>query len=514
MQALKEILETSPIGYNDKDPAQLLIPGMYLKAENALIDTARIKKRYGTSVLGTSLGNYSILGLTPYEPIAGSKYVIACLDGASNAQLYSWAGTGNFAGIGSANLTKGAKMNFAQAANVLYGFNGTDVVSVDSSLTVTKNPASVPQGTYGAWFHNYLFVANTTSYPSRLYWSNLGVPGTFSGTDYLDVSPNDGDYITGMIGFNDELYVFKQNTIWTITGWSGATFSTTTAAAQNLNSRLYGYGSVANGSLVVIGKDLYYLSFSGSIPHFRSLVQTSFASTLQGGIVSEDIEGTMNGLSKTSLSNTAGIFDGKYVYFSVTNGGSSSNNLVLVLEPSIKYKGHRSWSTWTSVKAAQFCSSRVSGRDTIYFGDATTGGYVYKIDTSLYSDNGTAVSLDVRTRDFMFDGARKTHYKYLYVKYLSGNTGTLDVNARIDQAVDYATQSALSQQGNSPGLGPTGAFTLGTSVLGGSPVSKTRVNLKQLTGTTCGIQFTEGTANACEIYDYQLMGVPKGLRAN
>lgn len=514
MQNLKEINERTPIGYNDKLPSNLLTDGMYLKIDNAMVDNGRLKKRNGSTAIGTALGSKSILGLTPYEPIAASKYIIACLDGASNAQLYSWAGSGNFATLGSANLTAATPMNFVQASNRLFGFNGTEVVDVDSTLTVTRNRATVPTGTYGVWFHNYLFVANTASFPSRLFFSNVGTPTTFTGTDFLDINANDGDFITWLQVFNDELYIFKQNSIWSITGWSGSTFTATTIAAQNLNSRLYGYGTPAGGSVIVTGRDLYYLSHSGGVPHFRSLVQTTFASTLEQGIISDDIDGTLNGINKTKLSKVQGIYDGRYCYWAVPNGSSAFNNLVLVHEPTITHKKHKSWATWSGINPAQFATSRVTGTDTVFFGDATTGGRVFKFDNSVFTDNGTAVAMDIRTRDFMFNNSRKTHYKYLYLKFLANNAGSLRINSRIDEAASYTNQAILSQASGSPGLGPTGSFTLGVSVLGGTTFKKTRVNLAHLTGTLCGLQFTESTANASELYDYQLHGQIRSLRGS
>src|SRR5258708_3161156 len=347
MQDLVQIQEPQLIGMNDRYPPQALPRGIYTLVQNALVDQDRIQKRKGTTPVAASIGSFSILGLSAFQPDAGTKYLIANFDGASNAQLYKWSGSGNFTTLGSANLTAGASMNFVQASNILYGFNGTDVVSVDSSLTVTKNPATVPQGNYASWFHNYLFVANSAAHPNRVFWSVLGDPTTFNSSDFIDINPSDGDQITGLAILNDELYVFKNNTIWTLTGFSVPTFATTAALGQNTNNKIYGYGSPSQKSIVSTGRDLYYLSFAGGTPHFRSFITTQFSSPIEQGIVSFDVEGTMNGLQASQLSKVSGAFDGKYIYWSLPNGGSSKNNLVLVLEPSIKVKGkdmvHRSW---------------------------------------------------------------------------------------------------------------------------------------------------------------------------
>lgn len=515
MQSLNEIRENVFIGMNDRFPADQLDPGLFALLQNVTIDQQSLSKRKGTTAVASTLGSFSILGLNAFEPVAGTKYLFALLNGSSNAQLYKWSGSGSFSTVGTANITKDSQMNFVQASNVLYGFNGTDVISVDSSLTYTKNPSSVPKGMVAAWFHNYLFVANTSSFPNRLFFSNLGDPTTFSGTDFIDINPNDGDQITALAIFNDELYVFKNNTIWTITGFSGSSFSTTATLSQNTNNKIYGYGTPSQKSVVTAGKDMYYLSFAGGIPHFRSFIQTQFASTLEQGIISFDIEGTLNTLNLSQLSLCAGAYDGKYIYWSVPTGSSNHNDTVLVLEPTIKTKGktmtHRCWAKWTGFNAAQFAVSNLAGENVIYFGDGTATGLVYQLNTASFTDNGTAVTMDVKTRNYFYDLSRKAKYKYIYTTFTSDSAASVSLNARLDEALNFTTQATISQQGDSPGLG---SFILGTSTLGGQDQSTVRTIFQHLTGHKLQIEFKDTTSSSVEIRHWQIFGKPKGLRGD
>lgn len=518
MQNLTQLREDYFVGMNDRYPPQILEEGLLALALNAAIDKGKITKRKGTNPVAASLGAHDILGLNAYEPTGGTKYLITDFNGSSNAQLYRWIGSGNFSAIGSANLAKDAQMNFVQAAGILYGFNGTDAVSVDSSLTVVHNPATVPIGNYGVWFHNYLLVANTTGFPNRLFFSNLGDPTTFVNTNFVDINPNDGDQITGLAVFNDSLYVFKNNTIWTITGFSGASFSSTTVLSQNTNNEIYGFGTPSQKSIVVTGKDMYYISFAGGTPHFRSFIQTQYASTLEQGVISYDIDTTMSGIQSSQLKKIAGAYDGQYVYWGVPNSGSSFNNLILVLQPTIKAKGklmtHRSWTKWSGFNPAQFAVSDIAGQNTIYFGDGGLTGNVSQLNYPAFADNGTAVAMEVQTRDYQLDFARKGKWKYAYFDYVTGSAGTLSINARIDDAANFINQQSLSLKGNSPGLGPTGNFTLGVSFLGGATVTMNRVNFAKLLGHHMQMQFLESTANSTEIQTLAILGLPKGYRKN
>ena len=506
------------IGQNNKFPAHLLPPGVFQLIQNAFIDDNRIFKRGGTSLVAAALGSQIILGGSDYEPGGGIKEIVVNFNGAANAQLYKWTGSGSFSAIGSANLTKDTYMNFTQASNYLFGFNGVEVVDYDGT-TVTRNRAGVPKGSFAFWFHNYMFIGGVTSAPNRLYWSALGDPTTFDPADYVDINANDGDVLTGLNILNDELIVFKLYSIWAITGWSGTTFDVTTQAGQNTQARAGGIGTPSHASIVSVGRDLYYLSFSGNVPSIRSLNQTVFAKTIDKGVVSEEIEDTMLGLSKGSLTRAYGAYDGKYIYWSLPDGASTTNDLIIVLNPGqtyrTKYGEMHPWVIFDGVNAGGFITSTISGRSRLYVFDSTAVGKVYLFnDTSVYSDDGTAIVMDVKTRDFMGDSARQSKYKYLYFKYQTGSAGTLLVNSRIDQAQDFSLQESVDLSGNSPGLGPTGTFTLGTSILGGSMITQNRVTFQHLTGSLLGVQFKESTANSCELYDMQIYGMKKGFRNN
>lgn len=520
--ALPPIHESKFIGFCDRYPSHELPPGLFSKFDNANAEANTMSKRPGNTPTAASLGARAILGGSTFEPAGGTKVQVVCLDGGANAQLYKWTGSGAWSAIGSANLTAGAQMNFVQASNTLFGFNGFEVVSYDGT-TVTKNPASVPLGKYAVWFHNYLFVSGVTATPNRLLWSNLGVPGTFSGTDFIDINANDGDFLTGMAPFNDELYNFKNNSMWSISGWSGTTFTTTTIAGQNTNSRIAGLGTPSHQSIVTVGRELFYLSFLGGVPHFRKLGISSFGKVWDQGIVSYDIENTMKGLNLSQLSKCAGTFDGKKIRWAVPNSSSSTNNLVLAFRPDITLLSplasdpmspHHSWVTHSGITPSQYWHSTVSGRDKIYFGDATTAGFVYEADTSVFTDNGVAVVMDIRTRDIAPDPNHKYKFVYNYFKYKTGSAGMLNINARIDQAANFANQEILSLQGNSPGLGPTGNFKLGVSQLGGSATTRHRTILGHMTGSMLGLEYKESTANSCDIYDFDVYVVRKGLRSS
>lgn len=511
----KPIEESVFYGYDDTHPLELLPKGFFTKADNVFVTDDKITKVFGSSTIAASILAQPFNGFDSYENISSStKYLVVNINGASNAQLYSWNGSGNFTGIGSANLTNSKMMDFEVANNILFGFNGIEEVDWDGT-TYTKNRSGVPLGKFAKWFHNYLFVSNTSSQPNRLFWSDLGDPKTFTGANFVDVNPGDSDQINCMALIQDELLIFKRNTIWAITGFSGTTFSATTIATQNTNSRIFGYGTMSPYSVVPVGNDVYYFSMLGSTPVIRSFYKTINSITLSGGIISDNIKATLDNITKANLSNIVGTFDGRYCYWGIPTAGSATNNQVIALDTwkINKKKNIYPFTTMSGKNISFFANSTIPGFSTVYFTDASlTSGLVFKFDTSVSTDNGANIKMDAITRGMMYHPDRKSHWKYVYMKYNTGVASSVTINAKTDFVATFSKQGTLALAGNSPGLGPTGTFTLGVSVLGGAVTNSSRITLAQQVGKVMQLEFTETSANAVTLYEYSVYGRTKGLR--
>lgn len=514
------IIEDQFWGYDDTTPAQLLPKGYFQKLDNVFVSYDKIIKVPGSTSISMfppyTLPPYLFNGFASYENIAASiKYLVVNINGSTRSQLYESSGY-NFFPIGTANITNGRPMYFETANNILFGFNGVDEVDWDGT-TYNKNSSGIPKGFYPDWFHNYLFVAKTTAYPNRLYWSNIGAPATFDAANYVDINPGDSDQIMGLGEIQDELLVFKQNTIWSITGWSGASFSATTIATENTNARILGYGCIAPKSIVSTGNDIYYLSMYGNTPHIRSIRKTQLAVTLAGGVISDKIQNTMNGITLSAVKGVEGIFDGRYIYWAIPVDGSTYNNKIIVLDTfkSISKKNIWVWTTMTGKNASHFAMSTIPGSATVYFTDSGTSGDVFKFDNSVHTDNGEKITVDVITRKYWYDLARKSHWKYLYLKYAIGALSqTLEINSRVDGTTTFSNDKLLTIVSNSPGLGPTGQFTLGVSRLGGQSGGTNRTTFKQKIGKLLDVEFKETSNGPLELSDIEIYATVKGLRAN
>ena len=88
-----------------------------------------------------------------------------------------------------------------------------DTTATPLPLVVTD---PMPKGRYIKVYRERLFVARSEDHPSRIYYSNAFLPGYIQGTsnlDYADISPDDGDVITGIPIMLGTMCVFKRNSI-------------------------------------------------------------------------------------------------------------------------------------------------------------------------------------------------------------------------------------------------------------------------------------------------------------
>lgn len=482
-------------GYNDKLRPEELPEGFAADALNCYVDEERITERTGYSSIANDVGDDATDALANYEMDDGTKFLIYCAGG----QVYKWTGSGNLAVAGGSDTyTSGTQTEWVQANDSIYSFNGTDT-AIKFNGTTCSTIAAIPKGKTAAWFHNYMFTAGVTGNTSRLYFSNVDDPETWGASDFVDVNVDDGEPITAIYPFNDELIIFKRSRIWALTGFSTASFAVT-----DIQERITSFGCPAARGIVNIGNYLLFISYVGQVPHIRSLTRSRFGVTIAGGIVSDPITGTMEGLSTAQLSKTAAIFDGRYVYFAVPNGSSTRNDLVLVKDTT--QKQDEGWTRWTGVDAAAWAQSSVEGEPTIYFGESDADSVVYKLDSST-SDNGTAITFRWDSPNYQINPEIKNKWKYLWV---TGET-VGDVDVEVDTSPDGFTFEDIGDF-NLSGTGSTFPFTFPFQ-LGATGLVKQRFDLSYEPKYNMQVRFTKAdTAARATIREYSLLFYQKGLR--
>ena len=266
--------------------------------------------------------------------------------------------------------------------------------TVDSGLDTTSQP---PTDHYSPSVFKYivlhqerLFGAGNSNYPSRLYFSSiesgLSLPDSFPATNYFDISPDDGDKITGIdVDNTGTLCIFKRNSIRKI-------FTNGKPAQWRISDPFSTAGCIAPYTLRKIPQGIIYLTRRGDgrkeVRVFNGQVSSS---------ISENIEPTLDDISDIYIDNVVGFYHDEKYYLSYTDKttGATYNNKVLVYDV-VSQK----WSKDTNKYISSFCAWN-GGNDAgeLYTGEANTG-FVYRENADLSSSD-----LYIRTKTDLDNGA-------------------------------------------------------------------------------------------------------------
>lgn len=168
----------------------------------------------------------TIVGMGTYKNSTAEYLIWATLDSGDN-DIDVFEGV---LGSGSSTLRHSVTGTFTQNDILtLFNFQGK-VIGVGSHITPFKIvPASSgaalggspPAGTVGLAWNNVAWIGNTTSNPSKLYYSILNDPEDWSssGSGFVEPQAGDGDEITALAPIsNNILLLFKNRSIFQVVG--------------------------------------------------------------------------------------------------------------------------------------------------------------------------------------------------------------------------------------------------------------------------------------------------------
>jgi len=142
-------------GLNTFQDESMIKDSELTEAKNILLSVDGIEPRPGTSLYGSSSGT-GLLGGIGFYKSDGTRQFIRYAAGANN-KLQKYV-TGTPTDIGTATFNASARMNFVQARDLLFGFNGQDAlwkydgttITTYTALTTPTVLAVTPTGTAGS----------------------------------------------------------------------------------------------------------------------------------------------------------------------------------------------------------------------------------------------------------------------------------------------------------------------------------------------------------------------------
>lgn len=490
----------------DRDDPQAIPDYFATNIENYIIrDRGELSMRDGLTAAGTSPSKTN-LGSGVLNKANGTKLLVRVIDGAANTAKFQQSSDGSTWTdcTGGGSKTTGAKWALVQANDNLYGVNGFDT-PIKFDGTTVSTVVAIPQGTGIEWWKNHMWVIGNPTFKDRLYVSNPNDPETWGGSDYINVNLGDGSWgigVRGSAGSSGRLYVGKQRSVWYITGTLIANFA--------LSPLTYEHGVASHESMFQVKNDVWCVDLEGNV---RGLYRTDTDNPFSK-LRSDDIQYTISGLNKSSITKASGVFFNNFAMVFVPNGVDDYNSIVLVYD-TLANEGKGGWTKFTNWNIARAVVFNEASTPRLYLFDArTANGQAYTWSGT--SDNGQAIIAKYETKIYDFGvPERQKRFRYSYQFAKAQGSFTSRFYSSIDRF--YYTQLA------SPSLLGTGnkllgtTWTLGVDKLGSGGFVKVQIPFGDMGGSTEGttVQIKlecESATTKLKIREFTSHYLIKGLR--
>jgi len=444
---------------------------------------------------GETLASVSVATTTGNATLTSSNYNAVAWTAVASAVGYNIYGRKGaaFNGVGETKL--------ATSSTNSYSDTGTDTAS--AIITPPEgNSTGGQKGSMIIYALGRLFVAGDTTNPSRMSYSGSGTQIDDFSTAYsggwVDISKNDGDSITAIYFYQNTIIVFKHRSAWK--------FSFTSTGLPQVELITNEVGCESYRSVKIVNNDLWFLakkdgkaaiySLGNVANYFNSLRTTEKSLEITGGSY-------LDSANIGQLANASSFYYRGVYGLCVATGSSTTNDTVF------PYDSHfGAWlGKWTNIKANAFFPYLDStGSENLYYCSETTG-YIVKMFTGS-DDNGTAVSWQIKTKNFMqnyFDQYKIFRNPVLWFKDVVGGglTGYI-INDGIFTSSSFNITPIVSGIGS--GFDIPGGFLAGDSqgAAGSSGNSDQPMELI-LTKIARSLQIELDDANA--ISDFKFLGM-------
>lgn len=373
--------------------------------------------RRGLTSLGGSIGS-SVLGLYEFRDSgAGSNNQIMAVSGTVLYYLVGGTWTSKRTG-----LTANSKARFTTFLDYVFMVNGAQSTAIwdgnpSNNFVTTGNALSAPVGKYIENFRSRVWIAGNSTYPDRLYFttlpSSVTTPIVVWDTDvatgqWIDISPSDGENITGLKRHKTQLLVFKNNHIYRVASIA------TTEPDPTIN-----VGTYSNESIVDTKNGVYFHHPTGFYRYSDGVVQE----------VSKPIQDIVDNITVSNYDDICGWEDGDHVYWSVgdvTIGAITYNNLV------VRYTiSSQAWTHYSYPSQFLFASHYNDGSK-IYYLVGDESGNIFKTNTGL-TDNGADIIYSLTHRWYNIDGLISTRKNLQDIAFSHNNGNGTNVSYQTEE---------------------------------------------------------------------------------
>lgn len=389
------------------------------------------------------------------------------------------------------------------AGGIVYKFIAT--ISDNTTTTYDDNVASSAAGSAAptdngeppkysvAVNHQGRLFVNDSANPGYVWYSEVFDPYTFKSTSFQPIGDQTRDLVKSLAVYDNQILVGCENGSYLFympttdpTDWGVIKVRTDYGSKSPFSTFLYNnkimFGAMQNDKFVG------FCAISGSnIDPEASYLD---ASTNESDAKSSKIEPDMFEVQEFYAGNISAMVFKNKAYIALTYGdGSLTNNRVYVFDFSKSNVKNQeaAWSPITGVSAAQF--TVYAGN--LYYIESTATGFVNRLETTSYTDNGTAINSYLWTKEFSGNPGHENLQKdFRKLKLLVEKSGAyyMNVGWRVDSDNGAGTvkQIDLSSDADLWGTKNWGTMTWGS----GKAQEEVTLSLGQTTGKRLQIMFS------------------------
>lgn len=399
---------------------------------------------------------------------------------------------------GGITLATNNMCDFESFLNTVIVTNNNDAPvmwSGTSNASTMGLPTGLTKAKFVTQFQNYTLFANVTvsgvTNKSRFYWSTIKTIDTWNSADFIDVSKDDGQEITGFKVLGQTLVVYKEQSIYLVlfTGDRDIPF-----LVQKTNSDA---GCVAPFSIQEVENGHVFLAYDG-LYFFDG--NTSFK-------MSDRINATFLGLNRTRFPNAVSTYqhDKNRYWLSLTSSGASTNDTIITWD-----SFNNAFSVYNGIDASALTKFLVSGLDERpYFADYA--GFTYRGDIGTDDQpSGTTTAINAFYATNWKDmgdlvDVKSTPHMYVYHQ-LANATLTFIYAYDFDEGDTYSQTFSLATSTD-----VYGTAVYGTATYAGSGGSDKRRDLVGR-GRTVRVKFSNNVLG--ETFQIDGLGVQAQLETN
>jgi len=218
---------------------------------------------------------------------------------------------------------------------------------------------------------NVMFAAGFSVAPSTVAFSEIGEPEYFSEENNFEVRTNDGDVVTGMKAYGNNVIITKEKSFSKIIGSTPEDLALVELSAE--------FGNLSNKSMIEYEQKLGWLDKRGWLEYNGSSWE----------LISTPVEPMFRRMNLAAAREKACAVNHQYrnqVWIGVPIDGSTQNNITVVYDYLVG-----AWTFFDGFNPASFALAKGQlNTPTVWRGDYS--GLVYSFGESLFGDNGMGIT--------------------------------------------------------------------------------------------------------------------------